>query len=761
MKLGKMELSFTRTSNKELSLRETLLPYLLAPSSIVNEPDHIRIGEQYNRTIAVIGVPRIVKAGFLNPLMLQQGEFDLSMHISPKQTEDVIRDLNNELIKMSSDIYGMESKGEVVPPSLRMKYDDTMRVLSLLQTGEEKLFDYSFYINLRAKSLEKLNELTAKIGATLGQLSLLYKVMDMEMHDALPSVLPLANNKLKITRNMTSSALSACFPLTSSNLQTMQNGVLIGINDLTGIPLVVDLFELQNSNLFCLGGSGSGKSFSVKTILLRLRRNGVRVYILDPQAEYKKMVKNLGENAQVVDFSPESNNAINPFDLLGLRLTEKIQSLMNLFTIINGGELTPSQRSLLDEALYSIYEQRGISDFTSESETAPTFKDLYRYLQEKATSKDNAFQNRSSALSLLNRIKPYATGSLKCFDTQTKVDLNSDFIVFDISYFIDKLQSVAPPAMFIILDFLSNKIKEDTREKKAIVVDEAWRLLRTPNISEYLLVFAKTARKYHCSLQIITQELGDLAKSEAGASVLANTSLKLILRQDPSEIDNVADSLKLNPGEKNRLLTSEPGHGVLFVGNSKIPYYSIYMPEELEYITTKPSEMQLKKVDKKQAPKEKNEVLDFNNGFYKKNELSPEKLLLLLKNGFLVASAFDLQERRPVDFVAKRVHPESLQHTIFVKQIEAKIREYTDSVKVNVNGDSDIAFIDKDGKKIALEIETGLGTNPKDKSTSKHLFNYDEWYFVVTSVHLVDEYKKAGRVITRSEILRFIKEKLE
>lgn len=765
MKLLGLEINFNGKDKKELNMKETLLPYLLSPSTIVNEPDYIKIGEQYNRTIAVLGVPRVVKAGFLNPLMLQQGDFDISMHVHPKTTHEIITQLNNELVKMSADIYGMEGRGEIVVPSLKMKYDDTINVLKMLQSGEEKLYDFSFYINVRAKSIEKLNELTGRIGATLGQLSLLYKVMDMEMHNALPSILPMANNKLKITRNMTSSALAACFPFSSSNLQVMENGIVLGVNDLTNIPLIVDIFQLQNSNMFVLGSSGSGKSFAVKTLLLRLRRTGAKIFVIDPQGEYRRLADALGENMQIVDFSPESNAAINPFDLQGLNVTEKAQSLASLFQIISGGQLSSPQRSMLDEAIYAIYNERGIDDLAeTNTKQPPTFQDLYNYLRKKAEERRGDSFGNSTAISLMNRIKAYTSGSLRCFNTRTRVNLDADFIVFDISYFIDKMQTVAPPAMFIILDFLVNKMKENIEDRKVIVVDEGWRLLKAPNISEYLLMFAKTARKYHASLQIITQELGDLVKSDAGPSVLANTSLKLILKQDPAEIDTIAQVLKLNPNEKIRLITAEVGQGILFVENSKIPFKSICMPEEEAYITTKPSQMKRNKEDPTVALKigEKGqiELLDLEHGYYKKNELGEAERMILIKNGFEVVSFYGLEDNAPCQYLVKPKSPEGAQHTLMVEQIVSILKKKKAIFNISTNGDADIGFIDKQGRKIAFDVETGRRKELKKKLQAEYRQKYAEIYFVVNTQQLKAEYSQLGKTLSRKELVEKINELL-
>jgi hypothetical protein len=757
---------FPKGKREDAVKSEDLLPYLLAPSLIENNGDHLKAGGRLHKVLSVIGIPRLVRAGFLNPLLLSQGEFDVSFNVTPKPTEYTVTQLNQELVKLASDLHSMEAKGEIVPPSLKLKYDDTLRVLAALQSGEEQLFDLSFYVNVRAASKEKLAETDAKITATLAQLSLLYKSLDFRMHDALPSVLPVATDCLGIRRTMTSSALAACFPFTSSNLQVMERGVVMGVNDLTGIPIVIDLFSLQNPNMLILGSSGSGKSFSAKTILLRLNRSGCKAFVIDPQGEYVKLASKLGSQSQVISFHPDETNNINPFDCRGLTLAEKVQSLMGLFSIMGGGELSPAQKSFLDEALYAVYEQRGISDATPQSsQKPPTFTDVYEYAKGKSEESKATPSARATALALANRLRPYTRGSLKCFDRQTNVNLDAQFIVLDVSYFVDKMQTVAPPAMYILLDYLFQQLRGNL-ERKAVVVDEAWRLLRSPQASEYLLLFAKTCRKYNASLQIISQELGDLAESEAGASVLANTAVKLLLRQDPTEVEEVAEALKLNPAEKTRLLTASSGHGILMVENARLPYYGLHAPEESGFLTTRPDELnKIERTEKKNGADGKKrddaaKILDFKAGCYRQAGLTEEQKIVLLKNGFTVASAYDLTTRSPANFIVKRRFPEGLQHTILVCQVESMIREYTDDLQVNTSNDADLVFTDKRGKKIALEIETGLNNHLSEKVMAVKARSYDETYFVLTDSRLTDIYKSYGPVITRSQIQEFIKKKL-
>lgn len=275
----------------------------------------------------------------------------------------------------------------------------------------------------------------------------------------------------------------------------------------------------------------------------------------------------------------------------------------------------------------------------------------------------------------------------------------------------------------------------------------------------------RAARKYNTGLQIISQELGDLAESEAGSSVLANTALKLILRQDPTEIEEVAEALRLTPVDKNRLLTAASGHGLLLVENSRVPYYSLHTPDELPYLSTKAEELkqlsQAKHGDAKQKRSDSDTVLDFDAGCYRQEELSEEQKLVLLKNGFTVASAYDLREKRPANFIVKRRHPESPQHTILVRQLEALIREYTADVRVNANNDADVVFTDKNGKRIALEIETGLNNHIDAKAMAVRARSYDETHFVLAHALLAESYRHYGNIITRSHAEEFIRRKME
>src|SRR3989338_7963504 len=108
-----------------------LLPLLIKPSYIKNSFDSIKINSSYNRVIMAVGYPRIIREGWLNNIVASEGNFDLSMFISPSPIQSILTDLNRELVKQKSDMLAAEQKG-IVNPSLKVQYEDTYRVLERL-----------------------------------------------------------------------------------------------------------------------------------------------------------------------------------------------------------------------------------------------------------------------------------------------------------------------------------------------------------------------------------------------------------------------------------------------------------------------------------------------------------------------------------------------------------------------------------------------------------------------------------------------------
>ncbi|HZX20066.1 MAG TPA: LAGLIDADG family homing endonuclease, partial [archaeon] len=287
------------------NLQEALLPELIRPSYVKNEFDSIQVNSNHNRIICAVGYPRMIKEGWLNNIISSEGEFDLSMFVEPKRIEGLLSDLNNELVKQKSDMMSAELKG-IVNPSLKVQYEDTYRTLERLQTGEEKLFNFSLYVNARAKTKDKLELLTRQVESELNAMMIIPKTPYLKMQEAIQSIIPLAQDKLRIQRNIPSNALAACFPFTSSFLKLEKSGIMFGLNKDNNIPIILDPYKLQNYNGLVLGTSGGGKSIKFNEDVIIMDDGIIK------SRKIGEVVNGLMRKRKTVKIDDESWGVVNP-----------------------------------------------------------------------------------------------------------------------------------------------------------------------------------------------------------------------------------------------------------------------------------------------------------------------------------------------------------------------------------------------------------------------------------------------------------------
>ncbi|MFH1224191.1 MAG: DUF87 domain-containing protein [Candidatus Diapherotrites archaeon] len=749
---------FKRGNGKSVSLKHDLQP-LLRPHYIKNEFDCVRVNSQYNRVVMAVGYPRLIREGWLGSIVSSEGDFDLSMFITPANIDTIMTGLNQELVKQESDIMSAEMKG-IVNPSLRVQHQDTLGTLEKLQKGEEKLFNIALYVNARAPSREKLELLSRKIESELNSIMIIPKTPCLRMLQALQSVIPLQRDRLNVTRNITSHALGACFPFTSAFLNMDEEGIMVGLNKENNIPIIINPYGLTNYNGLILGTSGGGKSFYCKLFILRNLLKGVKVNIIDPQGEYTDVVKTY--NGQVVKISRESETIINPFDLMGQDFGEKMLILMDLFRIMCG-ELSEVQKNILDKCVQSVYEQKGIisNNKSTWGKKPPVMEDLYNEIEKEKQGGSKI--ERMTYDALANRIRIYAKGSFSFLNRQTNLDLENDFISFDIA---EMPSQVKPVMMFLILEFVRNKMHA-SRERKLLVIDEAWTLLRYGQHSRYIFEMIKTARKFGLGLVIITQEVNDLLSSKAGATTLANTAWKLLLRQEPAVMKELSEKFNLNEEEQGFLLTATQGEGLLFAMNDHIPLRVVASEKEHELITTNPDEVRMReKVLKGMAEKKEEDFSPYHleKRYYALKDLNEDQVKFLKAQGFVESRQPGLGEGRGQAYLIKKpAGKESLKHAFLVELIADELRKYTDTVSVKFTKEADITFIapNRTGHikglnvLVAVEVETGSVAEKKAQIEEKvRALNerYKLWFFVVTDKELKKEYAQYGEVLTRTEV---------
>ncbi|MBD3262559.1 MAG: DUF87 domain-containing protein [Candidatus Altiarchaeales archaeon] len=726
---------------------DRLIEYLTSPSTIQIHPKDIQI-TKYHQIITAIKYPRLVDPGWLTRLIQMNMDFDLSIHIFPYTIDTTVKMLENEIKKQKTDIYAMETEGKIIPQSLIQQHQDTMALLSLIQQGTEKMFDISLYIDSKSYQKEELDQNTKKIMDTMNSIMITPKIPNYQMYQALKSTLPVGKDSLEVTRNITSSAAAACFPFAITSLEQHATGVLIGFNAYNSIPIIIDPWKLSNPNTLVLGTSGGGKSYSIKLMLMREFMEGVSINVIDPQAEYTDLIKTF--NGDIIRIAPDSESVINPFDLTDQTLDEKKLSLLAFFRCLLG-ELTEPQRAILDETINRAYEEKGITkDPKTWSREPPILEDLYNeVLPLTKSSKEIIY---APAMSIVNRLKAYVFGPMRFLNQKTKIDLSNRMISFDIK---DAPDIGKGTVMFLLLEYVYTQMKK-SKERKILVIDEAWTVLSAGDQAEYVLRLVKTCRKFNLGLVMITQDVEDVLVSRAGRAVLTNTATKFLLKQDTSIIDQIVEQFHINRAEEQFLKTASAGTALLIAENTRIPIYITASPEEHRIITTKPDELAMYQNLKRPEGKRLVREFDVNRPLQHKSDLTDEQIQMLSERDFEEVRVKNLTGESEL-FLIKNETDETDEHFVLQYLLYEALSQFTDTALMHHTRLPDLTFTSGDGKLIAVEVEADVGLKKSIENMQQKnsvMQKYDENYYVVSNPVLKRDYQdQFGLVITRDEAL--------
>ena len=560
----------------------TSLADVIAPSSVEVDFNYIRVGDFFYKTFFVIGYPRFVSSNWLSPLI----DFDHSMNISmfcyPTASSDVLSDIRRKIAEMEATISSQAEEGKIVDAKVQAALEDALSLQEQLAKGVERFFQFSLYIALFSETLADLEDESKKLTATLSSILLITKTTTLQMEDGFKSTIPIGVDKLYITRNMDTTSLASTFPFTSATL-TQDKGIMYGINEQNGSLIIFDRYSLENANEVVLGKSGAGKSYLIKLEVLRQFMFGTEVIIIDPEGEYEALSKTLG--GEYVSFTPSEPVKINPFDLSGIyeegenELGLKILSLHGLLGIVMG-KLDSGEDAILDRAMVETYRQKGITaDPATQKKQPPLMEDLYKVLigMEDQTAKN-------LALRLEKFIKRSLSG---IFNQQSNFDITNPFTVFSIKALEEELR---PIAMHIILDFVWTRVRKSLK-KRLLILDEAWYIMKYEDSASFVYGIAKRARKYYLALTTATQDVQDFLSTDYGKAVLSNSSIQMLLKQSPTEVDLIAKTFYLSEGERELLLSSDIGEGLFFAGQNHVVMKVIAAPYEHTLITSNPQEL--------------------------------------------------------------------------------------------------------------------------------------------------------------------------
>ena len=573
------------------------------------------------------GYPGRVRAGWISSIVNAGEGIDVDIYLRREdrgKTIDKVAQkirLNRTKLKEKQDT---STDYEQLTNSIQAGY----YIKQAIANNNEDLFYMSVLITVSAKTYNELIWRKQQIIDMLKSMDIYLSECKFRQESALRSIMPFldidSTIEKRAKRNVLTSGAASAYTFTSYEMSD-DSGVLLGVNQHNSSLCIIDLFNTKknkNANLNLIGTSGAGKTFTLQLLALRMRIRNIQCFIIAPIKghEFRRACNHIG--GSYISLAPGSPHCINIMEIRHTispemqlidevdysecesLLARKIQQLMVFFSLLMP-DMTYEEEQLLDEALIKTYADFGIthenaSIYEDESAQPPKLKKMPVLGDLLERLKENHATYRIGVV-----LKRFVSGSAQSFNRQTNVDLSNKYIVLDLSELTGKL---LPVGMMIALDYVWDNIKSDRTKKKAVFIDEIWKLVGASSnamAAEFCLNIFKTIRGYGGAAIAATQDLSDffgLDDGKYGRAILNSSQGKIILSLEQDEAKYVQDVLKLTKTEIRAITRFDRGEALVCVNNNKVPVVIKASEEEKELITTDRKELEtLLEMRKKRA----------------------------------------------------------------------------------------------------------------------------------------------------------------
>lgn len=502
---------------------------MILPGTVKFLSDHYIVGDSYRCVWAIREYPPSTEEqAILSQLADRNG---VTLRIYHRLVESMEQ---RKIIQNATRRNRLKSGGNDVSESIEAEgnLQDVIELLANLRKNKEPLLHCSVFIELKAKSMEKLKELQSDIAMELTRSKISVDRLTLRQKEGFLSAVPTGSNQFsaQYERVLPASSVANLYPFNFSG-KTDPQGAYIG-RDKYGTNILVDFDrraeDKTNSNALILGNSGQGKSYLLKLILTNIRESGKRIICLDPESEYETLCDALG--GCYIDFM-SGEYTINPLEPKAwtdsvedidantpeafkkvTRLSQHIAFLKDFFRSYKG--FTDAQIDTIEILLSKLYARFGITDSTDYSvkkaSDFPVMQDFYNLCEEEFMTYDKQrkyLYTEETLQEVCLGIHSMCVGSeSKYFNGHTNIT-DSNFLVFGVKGLMDTNRRLKDCMLFNILSYMSNELLG--KGSTAASVDELYLFLSNMTTIEYLRNCMKRVRKKDSSVILASQNIED------------------------------------------------------------------------------------------------------------------------------------------------------------------------------------------------------------------------------------------------------------
>ena len=488
-------------------------------------------------------------------------------------------------------------------PSNQMAVEDIKRVQDVIARESKQLVYMHFNMIVGVPTDTDLQKCTNHLENAFGRMGIHISKRAYNQLELFVSSFPGNCYSLneEYDRFLTLSDAAMCLMYKERVQHSEDTPLKIYYTDRQGVPVAIDITGKEgkmklsdNSNFFCLGPSGSGKSFHMNSVVRQLHEQGTDVVMVDTGNSYEGLCEYFG--GKYISYTEEKPITMNPFRIHREELNvEKTGFLKNLILLIwkgTQGTITKTEDRLIEQVITEYYDayfdgfdgfppqqredlrkslvidERNSSENRNESERERTtriegiideiesrrkelkveelsFNSFYEYSVQRIP--DICEENRITGIDLSTyryMMKDFYRGG----NHEKTLNENMDSSLFDETFVVFEIDSIKDdPLLFslvtlIIMDVFLQKMRIK-KNRKVLVIEEAWKAIASPLMAEYIKFMYKTARKFWASVGVVTQEIQDIIGSEIVKEAIINNS-DVVMLLDQSKFKERFDTIK-------------------------------------------------------------------------------------------------------------------------------------------------------------------------------------------------------------------------